>query len=140
MSTSFFRAASRHAAMAAAVVGLLAACASSPPAQKPKTLDDRLADRGYKLGGDVQTIMNWNVDGWAYVDDGHVVFNAGPSRDYLLTVDTTCTGLRSANAIAFTSTVDAITKFDKLIVRNNGFSDQCQIRELHELKRIKKPS
>jgi hypothetical protein len=121
-------------------VGVLGACASSPApdAKKPKTLDELLADRGYKLGSDTDRIVNWNIDGWNYVDDGHVVFTAGPSRDYLVTVDTPCSGLRQANTIGFTSTINTVTKFDKLVVRNTGFTDQCPIRELHELKRIKK--
>ena len=137
----------RRALLIALVALSVAACSwgakdakDGKPAKPAKTLEEKLADRGYKLGGDTDKILNWNIDGWSYVDDEHVVFNAGPSRDYLVTVEINCTGLRNAETIAFTSTVSAVTKFDKLIVRNTGFTDQCQIRELHELKRIKKSS
>ncbi|MGH8447489.1 MAG: DUF6491 family protein [Solimonas sp.] len=120
---------------------LLAGCSSKPskPAPpKPKTLEQKLADKGYKLGDKVDRILNWRVDGWGYIDEGNVVFNAGPSRDYLVTVMTPCRGSATASVIAFTSVNSEITKFDKLIVRDSGFSDSCPITELHELKRIKK--
>ena len=121
---------------------LLAACASAPSSGKTKvkTLDEKLAAHGYKLDDSVERIVNWNIDGWNYIDESHVVFTAGPSRDYLVTVVPPCSGLSSANTIGFTSTVSTVTRFDKLIVRNTGFTDQCPISELHELKRIKKAS
>ncbi|WP_028080398.1 DUF6491 family protein [Solimonas soli] len=140
MTIASFRAAPRGVVSGLLAACVLAACASSPSASRPKTLDDKLAERGYKLGGDIDRIQNWSIDGWSYIDDEHVVFNAGPSRDYLVTVLMPCNGLSSANTIGFSTTVSAVTKFDKLVVRNTGFTDQCPIRELHELKRVKKAS
>lgn len=137
MTIKSFRAAPRGVVLGLLASVMLAACASSPSSQ-PKSLDDKLAERGYKQGGAVERIVNWNIDGWSYIDDEHVVFSAGPARDYLVTVLVPCNGLSSANTIGFSSTINAVTKFDKLVVRNSGFTDQCQIRELHELKRVKK--
>lgn len=120
-------------------LALLAACASRPPAaDKPLTLEQKLEKAGYELGGEVDSIQSWQVDGWNRIDDQHAVFNSGPSRDYLVTLQTPCRGLASAETIGFTATVDQVTHFDKLVVHDIGFTDQCQIDSLHKLKRLKK--
>lgn len=124
--------------LSAIALALLVACASRPAADKPLTLDQKLEKAGYKLGGTVDTIQSWNVDGWNRIDDQHVVFNAGPSRDYLVSLMAPCSGLTSAQTIGFTATVDQLTHFDKLVVRDIGFTDQCQIDSLNKLKRLKK--
>lgn len=118
-------------------LALLTACASRPTEQKPLTLDQKLEKSGYKLGGEVDKIQRWSVDGWNQIDDQHVAFSAGPSRDYLVTLMAPCSGLASAQTIGFTSTVDQLTPLDKLVVRDMGFTDQCQINALNKLKRLK---
>lgn len=115
----------------------LAACASKPAVQQPQTLEQKLAAHGYKLGKEIDHVERWNIDGWSRIDDQHVVFNSGPSRDYLVSVATACSGVATATTIGFTAMVDRVTKFDKLIVRDIGFTDQCPIDSLHELKRLK---
>lgn len=124
--------------LSAVALVLLAACASRPATDQPLTLDQKLEKNGYKLGGTVDDIQSWSVDGWNRIDDQHVVFNAGPSRDYLVTLMTPCHGLTSAQTIGFTATVDRLTHFDKLVVHDIGFTDQCQIESLNKLKRLKK--
>ncbi|WP_028008294.1 DUF6491 family protein [Solimonas flava] len=127
------------AALVAGVAAvLLGACAATPPGQKPKTLEQKLDDKGYELGKPVDRIVNWTINGWGYIDDEHVVFSAGVSRDYLVTLLGPCNDLSSATTIGFTAMGSEVTRFDKLITRNMGFSQQCPIRELHELKRLKK--
>lgn len=115
---------------------LLLGCASAPADKKP-TLEQKLAERGYKLGDSVERIAEHRVDGWNYIDSQHVVFSAGPGRDYLVAVRINCPGLMGADGIAFTSTVSYVTKFDKLVVKDAGFDNQCPIEELRELKKIK---
>lgn len=128
-----------HSSAAVLAALLLAAgCAAGPAAPPEKTLDEKLAEHGYRQDDKVDRILRWNVDGWSRIDDEHVVFSAGPSRDYLVTLQSPCRGLLSATAIGFTSTLEAITPLDKLVVRDSGFTDQCPITELHALKRVKK--
>ncbi|NKF21320.1 DUF6491 family protein [Solimonas marina] len=117
-----------------------AGCATQPAdGGKPKkTLDQELAERGFQLGDEVDGIMQWEVDGWNRIDDEHVVFNAGPSRNYMVTVMTPCQGLEYAMRIGFTSTNSQLSKFDKLIVHDNGFTDRCPITKLNKLNKIKK--
>jgi hypothetical protein len=118
----------------------IAGCASQPDGTgaKPLSLDEKLAEAGYKLGDKVDRIQTWAVNGWQRIDDEHVVFDAGPSRDYLVTVLPPCSGLASAQTIGFTATGSQITTFDKLVVRDIGFTDNCRISALNELKRLKK--
>src|SRR3546814_5869665 len=57
---------------------------------------------GYELGGEIDKIQSWNVDGWNRIDDQHVAFSAGPSSDYLVLLIATCSGLVSAQESGFT--------------------------------------
>src|SRR3546814_4460983 len=72
--------------LSVAALALLAACASKPTTSKPLTLDQKLEKSGYELGGEIDKIQSWNVDGWNRIDDQHVAFSAGPSSDYLVTL------------------------------------------------------
>ena len=114
----------------------LAACASAPAGKEGPTLEQKLAERGYKSGDKIERIADYRVDGWQYVDPTHVVFTAGPGRDYLVTVRLPCSGLNAADAIGFTSTVSYVTTLDKLVVKDAGFDNSCLIDELREVQRI----
>lgn len=121
---------------------LAAGCASQPAADKTSgkapTLDEKLANNGYKLGDKVDKILQWNINGWNRIDDEHVVFDSGPSRHYLVTIRPPCNGLSTATTIGFTATNSQITTFDKLVVHDIGFTDNCAIDSLNELKHLKK--
>jgi len=115
---------------------LLGACASAPSGDQGPTLEQKLAERGYKAGDSVERIADYRVDGWQYIDNQRVVFSAGPGRDYLVSVRTPCSGLMGADSIGFTSTVSYVTRLDKLVVRDAGFDNPCPIEELREVKKI----
>lgn len=115
----------------------LAACAARPSAEA-QGLEQKLAQQGYRLNGSVARVQNYSIDGWHFVDDTHLVFSAGPSRDFLITTLTPCSSLRGADQIGFTSTGTEVTTFDKIVVRAIGFTDQCPIKSIDELKRVKK--
>lgn len=121
------------------LLGLMLAACSSTPAQPPKSLQEKLADKGWVLGEKVDAIDNYRVDGWNEVDDEHLIFSAGPSRDYVLSLMSPCQNLRSANAVAFTSTGTRVTALDKVVVRGTGFTDQCPITAINKISRAPKP-
>lgn len=122
-----------------AALGLLLSACGSTPTQPPKSLQDKLTDKGWVLGDKVDEIDNYRVDGWNYLDEEHVIFSAGPSRDYVVSLMSPCQNLRSANAIAFTSTGTRVTTLDKVVVRGTGFTDQCPITALNKITRAPKP-
>lgn len=125
----------KHRAWIVAAAGLMVSACAAEPATGP-SLEQRLAKRGYQTGDTVQSVQNYSVDGWNYVDDQHIIVNAGPSRDYLVSLTAPCIELGQVEHIAFTSTNTALTPFDELLVHRNGIDQRCPIGELRQLRRL----
>lgn len=129
-----------HVAAAAVSASMLLGCASSGGTADGKpSLESLLAERGFKQGKEVSSIEDYRINGWSSVDSQHLIFDAGPSRNYLVTTQIPCNGLLSAEQIAFTSTVNQLSRFDKVLVQDAGFTTTCPIKELHALDKIAKP-
>lgn len=100
-------------------------------AETTETLTTQLNKLGYEQGETIERVENYRVDGWNYLDDKHIVIYAGPSKRFLIATTIRCPDLSSAEHIGFTSTVNTITKFDKLIVRGaGGIVQNCPIQEI----------
>jgi len=113
----------------------LVACAGTTSPQP--TLEQKLAAKNYRLGEPVERILQYRLDGWAYLDREHVIMQTAPSTYYLVSLRGPCTGLSSAEVIAFTTTTSQLTRFDKLLVRNSGrMIDKCYIDSLHKLEKL----
>ena len=107
---------------------------NSRAANAEKNLSEKLAKQHLVRGDVVDSINNYALDGWNYVDDNHIVINTGPSKQYLITLMTSCHDLSAAENIAFTTTVNRLTKFDKLMVRGTGGMVQhCPITQINTL-------
>jgi len=120
------------------VLSVLAACTSSPPETVP--LEEKLAQRGFAIGQPVRRVINFQLSGWSTVDRKHVIMNFGASRNYLVTLRTSCDGLRSATMITFSTTIGSLTDNDKVLVRNDSHHlSQCYISTIHELEKINQP-
>lgn len=105
-------------------------------AETADKLATKLSDLGYAQGDVVERVQNYRVDGWNYLDDKHIVIYAGPSKRFLITTMINCPDLSSAERIGFTSTTNALTKFDKLIVRGaGGIAQNCAIDEIRQLNK-----
>lgn len=116
---------------------MLGACAGNPADSVP--LDEKLAKLGFAIGEPVKRINNFQINSWSSVDLKHVIFNFGASRNYLVTLRTSCDGVLSAGLISFSTTIGLLTDKDKLLVRNgSGHLSQCYISTIHELEKIKK--
>ena len=115
----------------------LGGCASNNP---PKTLEQKLADQGYTLGGEAREIKSYSVDGWNYIDNTHVIVDTGPGRKYLLTLYSYCQGLDGAENLGLTTSVaDNIDRFENVIVRDvAGTHHRCAIKAVHKLVKIDK--
>src|SRR3546814_12007041 len=111
--------------LSVAALALLAACASKPTTSKPLTLDQKLEKSGYELGGEIDKIQSWNVDGWNRIADQHVAFSAGPSSDYLVTLMAPCRGPVRAQTIGFSVPAGPLPRLAKLVVHEQGIQDQC---------------
>lgn len=121
------------------LAALLAACATPPQGPKPLNLDQQLAERHYLMGPSVDRIRNYQLSGWNYVDNYHVIMRAGVRDQYLITLRSYCPDLSSATSIAFTTTVGSLTTADALLVRGPGsILDRCQIRYINRLERVER--
>lgn len=107
-------------------------------ADNSKSLAEKLEKHKYEQGAAVDSINNYELDGWNYIDRTHIVIHTGPSRDYLVTVMTPCNDLSTAENIAFTTTSSKLTKFDKLMVRGaGGIVQHCPITQINALSKKK---
>jgi len=117
------------------LIAIMAACASQPP---ETSLEEKLAQLGYTIGQPVKRVINFQLSGWNSVDHKHVIMNFGASRNYLVSLRTSCDGLRSAALITFSTTAGSLTDKDKVLVRNDSHHlSQCYISAIHELKKIR---
>jgi len=117
------------------LLAITAACANRPP---ETSLEEKLAQLGYTLGEPVKRVINFQLSGWNSVDHKHVIMNFGASRYYLLSLRTSCDGLRSATLINFTTTAGNLTTTDKILVRNDSHHlSQCYISTIHELEKTR---
>ena len=124
----------------AGVIVLLVAGACATESAEPVPLEERLAKRGFTIGEQVKRIKEYRINGWNSVDRYNVIMNVGASQNYLVTVRSPCEGLRSAEHLAFSTTVGDLTDMDKLVVRGSGrYLEQCYIDAIHALKKIEKP-
>jgi hypothetical protein len=116
---------------------MLGACAGNPADSVP--LDEKLAKLGFTIGEPVKRVNNFQINSWSSVDLKHVIFNFGASRNYLVTLRTSCDGVLSARLISFSTTVGFLSDKDKLLVRDGSrYLSQCYISKIHELEKIKK--
>lgn len=116
---------------------MLAGCATKSPESIP--LEERLAKRGYSIGEPVKQIRDYRINSWSGVDRYNVILNVGASKTYLVTVRSPCEGLRSAEHLAFSTTVGELTDKDKLVVRSPGrYLEHCFIDTIYEIEKTSK--
>jgi len=112
-------------------------CATQSPESTP--LQERLAQRGYSIGEQVKRIRDYRINGWSGVDRYNVILNVGASQTYLVTVRSPCEGLRSAEHLAFSTTVGELTDKDKLVVRSPGrYLKHCFIDSIYVIEKTSK--
>ena len=118
------------------ILVLATACSGIPPESIP--LEDRLTEKGYKIGESVKRLNDHRINGWSSVDRRNVILNVGVSEYYLVTVRRNCEGLNSATNLAFSTTVGNLTDKDKLVVRGPGrFLEDCYIDTIRTLEKTK---
>lgn len=111
----------------------LVACAELPQAES--NVEDVLVDMDMVEDRTVDSIRDYRIDGWRYVDRYHVILTAGRRENYLVSFMTPCTGLTGAISIGFTSTTGGVTQFDDIVVEGPGqMVEVCAIKEIVRLK------
>jgi hypothetical protein len=106
-------------------------------AAQPVSLDERLADQNFRIGAQVDLIVDYRTDGWKYLDSMHLIMLDESSRSYLVTLINKCTGLHKYRIIALTSTSDQLIPNDRLLTRRQGRTlDHCYVKAIYELEQI----
>ena len=123
-----------HMLCVVVILLMATACAHDPTEATP--LEERLAQRGFVIGKQVNEVDILHRRGWSNVDREHVIFDFGVSRSYLLTLRTSCNSLVGAANIGFTA-ARYLSDKDKLLVRDSReLVVTCAISTIHELEKI----
>ena len=114
---------------------ILASCGSTP--EQELSLEQKLAERGYTLGEQVRSIRDWNLNGWAYVDDYHFIMRSGVHNRYLIELANRSINMRNAVFLGFSKTAGSLTNVDRVVLRNaGGGTERILIRNMYVLERI----
>lgn len=119
-------------------VGILTAFAASLPASARTSLDDALAESGYRLGEAVERVPNFRIDGWQRVDARHIVVFDDASRGYLVTFEYPCNGLGGKQVVAWPRSPGILAPRDEFRVQHEGrTADRCHVDALHRLEPVR---
>jgi hypothetical protein len=111
---------------------LLAGCAVRPFG--PPTLDDRLAELGYRQGAPVATILGFDLSGWRYLDSRHLALGTGLGRAYLVDFAVPCRNLAAGNRLGYRSRAAGLQAGDALVSTDaRGNRLECPIAGLSRL-------
>jgi len=122
--------------LAASLATVLLTACSQAPLQPPAPLGERLQALGLRQGEEVRRITAFSISGWRSLDDSHLILDAGPGRDYLITLAYPCYGLDSRNRIGYTTTGGALTDLDRILAPEPGMPRDCPIREITRLEKL----
>lgn len=111
---------------------LLAGCAGRPFG--PPTLDDRLAELGYRQGAAMDTILGFDLSGWHYLDSRHLALGTGLGRAYLVDFAVPCRNLAAGNRLGYHSRAAGLRPGDFLVSTDaRGNRMECPIGGLYRL-------
>lgn len=116
-------------------MAFLYGCAATPSSVET-TLEERLAARGFTSGAAVESIPNFRVSDWRYVDPEHVIVGAGPSQNYLLVLMSRCQSLATVEDLGFSTTAGNLTAMDKLVAQTTIGPEHCPIKQILKLDRL----
>jgi hypothetical protein len=116
------------------LVTALAACAGSTDRT---SIEERLLDRDLELGEGNQRIPRYRVNSWSSIDDEYLIVTAGVRDQYLVQLRTPCFNLSSAFSIGFTTPMNQLDRFARIVVRGPGRGrEYCDIQDIIRLHPI----
>ncbi|MEH3022980.1 MAG: DUF6491 family protein [Pseudomonas oryzihabitans] len=123
-------------ASALLVIVLLAGCAVRPFG--PPTLDERLAELGYRQGAALDTILGFDLSGWHYLDTRHLALGTGLGRAYLVDFAVPCRNLAAGNRLGYRSRAAGLRPGDALVSTDaRGSRMDCPIGGLYRLEPLR---
>jgi hypothetical protein len=115
----------------------LLACSSQPQQSSEEKIATTLEDMQLETGNKMETIRDYRVDSWRYIDQYNLVIEAGLKDKYLISLQSPCFGLNGAFGIGFTSTAGSLDKFEDIVVKGpSGRAERCPISDIVKLEPI----
>jgi hypothetical protein len=123
-----------------ALAVVLAACAGTGEAPgSQKSVEEILAGKNLRVVGELDKLVNFNINSWQYVDRQNVVLRDGVKKYYLVELKNPCREMEFAQRIGFTSFGKVVNKFDFIVVTETpGRVVRCMIETFYELERTGK--
>ena len=128
----------RLAALFLLFFSVLGGCSGTGEAPEAnKSVEEILAEKNLQIVEQIDKMVAFNVHGWLYVNRRNVVLRDGPSRYYLVELNTPCPNLEFAQTIGFTSFGRVVRKNEFIVVTDApGRVERCSILKLFELEKI----
>lgn len=121
--------------LATALTGLLLLAACAPTPRSERSVENTLSDMDMIKDRTVDSIRDYRIDGWRYVDRYHVILTAARNENYLVSFMSPCLGIDGSFSIGFTSTTGGVTQFDDIVVQGpGGRAEVCPIKEIIRLR------
>ena len=122
---------------------LMAVCCATEISERV-SFEEKLAERGFAISQPVRQgdlIKAGLITDWSFVEGGAAVIHFGKSRQYLVTVNSTCEDkLRNAQRIRFIATIGRTTEPDRLEIVGRPVRGSnrlyCKIETIYELKKL----
>jgi len=112
-------------------------CSSQPKQSSEEKIATTLDDMQLQRGNRLETIRDYQVDSWHYIDPYNLIIEAGFKEQYLISLQIPCFGLNGAFSIGFTSTAGSLDKFEDIVVKDNfGRPERCPIADIVKLEPI----
>jgi len=110
------------------VLGTAMAAGTSP------SLEERLAENGFSLGAEVQTLPDYRLDDRIYLDGRHLIVPDNSSASYLVKLAKKCHGLHSNRLYLRTRTRNQLAPRDTVLTQHEGRNvDHCEVSSIHLL-------
>ena len=119
-------------------LSILSGCSGTGEAPEAnKSVEEILAEKNLQIVEEIDKVVAFNVNGWLYVNRRNVVLRDGPSRYYLVELNSSCPNLEFAQTIGFTSFGRVVRKLEFIVVTDApGRVERCSILKMFELEKI----
>lgn len=124
-------------AIITSILGVVMIAGCTTTAHEGETTAEHLARLGYEQGEALESIRRYDISGWGYIDRQHITLDGGPGRRYLISFRSPCNNLAFGNTLAYSTTVGALTRLDKIIsIDTGGLPEHCPIDRIYKLEKV----
>ena len=115
-------------------LALFTALGSALAASSAASLEEQLAENGFTLGDEAESITDYRLDDRVYLDSRHLIVPDSSSRSYLVTLAKKCHGLYSNRLYLRTRARNRIAPRDTVLTQHEGRNvDHCEVTRIHQL-------